>query len=454
MGKKKRRRQADLWVASSQLARSPGHPFYEALNEVLSEHGFDDFVEELCGKFYAEKMGRPSVAPGVYFRLLMVGYFEGIGAERGIAWRVADSLALREFLGLKVSETPPDHSTISRTRRLIDVQTHAAVFSWVLERLAESELLKGKTIGIDATTLEANAAMRTIIRRDTGEDYNQFLTGLAHASGIETPTREDLVRTDRKRKKKGSNKEWKHPHDADARITKMKDGRTHLAHKAEHAIDMETGAIVAVTVQGADKGDTTTLKETLIRAAENIEEATGQKKEMAEVVADKGYHSTETVKDFAALQIRSYISEPKRGRRKWKGNIEGRDATYANRRRIRGERGRELLRRRGEKLERAFAHLYRTGGMRRTEVRGHDNVAKRLLIQAGAFNLGMVMRKKLGAGTPRALHARILCALLAFFGLRKGLTRRISTFFEGLIGKLSIGPFPGGPRPKSVSGPN
>ena len=331
MGKKKRRRQADLWVASSQLARSPGHPFYEALNEVLSEHGFDDFVEELCGKFYAEKMGRPSVAPGVYFRLLMVGYFEGIGAERGIAWRVADSLALREFLGLKVSETPPDHSTISRTRRLIDVQTHAAVFSWVLERLAESELLKGKTIGIDATTLEAidattleaNAAMRTIIRRDTGEDYNQFLTGLAQASGIETPTREDLVRTDRKRKKKGSNKEWKHPHDPDARITKMKDGRTHLAHKAEHAIDMETGAIVAVTVQGADKGDTTTLKETLIRAAENIEEATGQKEEMAEVVADKGYHSTETVKDFAALQIRSYISEPKRGRRKWKGNIEG-----------------------------------------------------------------------------------------------------------------------------------
>ncbi len=454
MGKKKRRRQADLWVASSQLARSPGHPFYEALNEVLSEHGFDDFVEELCGKFYAEKMGRPSVAPGVYFRLLLVGYFEGIGAERGIAWRVADSLALREFLGLKVSETPPDHSTISRTRRLIDVQTHAAVFSWVLERLAESELLKGKTIGIDATTLEANAAMRTIIRRDTGEDYNQFLTGLAQASGIETPTREDLVRTDRKRKKKGSNKEWKHPHDPDARITKMKDGRTHLAHKAEHAIDMETGAIVAVTVQGADKGDTTTLKETLIRAAENIEEATGQKEEMAEVVADKGYHSTETVKDFAALQIRSYISEPKRGRRKWKGNIEGRDATYANRRRIRGERGRELLRRRGEKLERSFAHLYRTGGMRRTEVRGHDNVAKRLLIQAGAFNLGMVMRQKLGAGTPRALHARILCALLVFFGLRKGLRRRISTFFEGLIGKLSIGPFPGGPRPKSVSGPN
>ena len=278
MGKKKRRRQADLGVASSQLARSPGHPFYEALNEVLSEHGFEDFVEELCGKFYAEKMGRPSVAPGVYFRLLMVGYFEGIGAERGIAWRVADSLALREFLGLKVSETPPDHSTISRTRRLIDVQTHAAVFSWVLERLAESELLKGKTIGIDATTLEANAAMRTIIRRDTGEDYNQFLTGLAQASGIETPTREDLVRTDRKRKKKGSNQEWKHPHDPDARITKMKDGRTHLAHKAEHAIDMETGAIVAVTVQGADKGDTTTLKETLIRAAENIEEATGQKR--------------------------------------------------------------------------------------------------------------------------------------------------------------------------------
>lgn len=428
MGKKERRRQEELWLATNQLPKTPGHPFYEQLNAILDKHGFDDFVEELCAGFYAEKIGRPSIPPGIYFRMMTVGYFEGIGSERAIAWRVADSLALREFLGLKLSEQPPDHSTLSRNRRLISLEAHAEVFKWVLEKLYEEGLVDGTTIGIDATTLEANAALRSIVRRDTEEGYNEFLTGLAKASGIDTPAREDLVRIDRKRPKKGSNKEWKSPHDPDSRITKMKDGRTHLAHKAEHAIDMETGAIVAVTVQGADKGDTTTLIETLTQAAENIEESTKQTKEMAEVVADKGYHSTQTVKDFQALQIRSYISEPKRPRRKWKEDTEGRQATYANRRRIRGNRGSELLRRRGEKLERAFAHLYRKGALRRTEVRGHDNVAKRLLIQAGAFNLGLVMRKTTGAGTPRALHARILCALLAIFGLKSRLISRFKAF--------------------------
>jgi transposase len=436
MGKKERQRQEELWLATSELPKTPGHPFYQALNRVFDEHGFDDFVEGRCGKFYAEKMGRPSLAPGIYFRMMLVGYFEGIGSERGIAWRVADSLALREFLGLKLSEPPPDHSTLSRTRRLMDVETHAEVFGWVLKRLHEEELLEGKTIGVDATTLEANAALRSIVRRDTGESYQDFLIGLAEASGIETPTREDLVRVDRKRPKKGSNEEWKHPHDPDSRITKMKDGRTHLAHKAEHAVDMKTGAIVAVTVQGADQGDTKTLIQTLTRAAENIEEASRQSQEMTEVVADKGYHSTETVKDFQTLQIRSYISEPKRGRRKWKGDIEGRDATYANRRRLRGSRGIELLRRRGEKLERAFAHLYRKGALRRTEVRGHENIAKRLLLQAGAFNLGLVMRKMLGAGTPRALHARILYALLAFFSLKNALGSRIERSFQTWIAKF------------------
>ena len=263
MGKKKRRQQEDLWVATSELPRTAGHPFYERLNGLFNEHGFDDFVEGLCAKFYADKMGRPSLAPGVYFRLLLVGYFEGIGSERGIAWRAADSLALREFLGLKLSESPSDHSTISRTRRLIDVATHEAVFDWVLKRIGASGLLRGKTIGIDATTLEANAALRSIVRRDSEQGYEEFLMELAKASGIETPRREDLAKLDRKRTGKGSNRVWKHPHDADARITRMKDGRTHLAHKAEHAVDLETGAIVSVTVQGADQGDTQTMVKTL-----------------------------------------------------------------------------------------------------------------------------------------------------------------------------------------------
>ena len=292
MGKRKRKlRQQSIWIATQELPRSASHPFYKRLNRILEQNGFDEYVEQRCESFYAPTMGRPSLAPGMYFRLLMLGYFEGIDSERGIAWRAADSLSVREFLGLELGEAPPDHSTISRTRRLIEVETHRAVFSWILERLAAAGLVKGETLGVDATTLEANAALRSIVRRDTGEGYEAFLTRLAKASGIATPTREDLARLDRKRPKKGSNDDWTHPQDPDARITKMKDGRTHLAHKAEHAVDLETGAVVAVTVQPADKGDTETVKETLIEAAENVEKAKPQTEVVKELVADKGYHS-------------------------------------------------------------------------------------------------------------------------------------------------------------------
>jgi transposase len=233
-----------MWVPTTHLPTSASHPFYRRLNELLREHGFDDVVEGQCAGFYADTMGRPGLPPGIYFRLLLIGYFEGIDSERGIAWGAADSLPLRDFLGVGLEEAPPDHSTISRTRRLIALEAHRAVFTWVLQCLSTAGLFKGKTIGIHATTLEANAALRSIVRRDSGESYEEFLTQLAKASGIGTPTRADLVRIDRKRKKKGSNDDWTHPHDQDAKITKMKDGGTHLAHKAEHAMDLETGAIV------------------------------------------------------------------------------------------------------------------------------------------------------------------------------------------------------------------
>src|SRR5678809_1231278 len=260
-------------------------------------------------RFYAASMGRPSLAPGRYFRLLMVGYFEGLDSERAIAWRGADSFALRRFLDLELPDTPPDHSTISRTRRLIDLETHRAVFTWILKQLAEAGLVRGKTIGIDATTLEANAALRSIVRRDTGESYQEFLTQLAQASGIQTPTREELARLDRKRKGKGSNDDWTHPHHPDAKSTKMKDGRTHLAHKAEHAVDLETGAIVSVTVQDADEGDTTTSVETLIEAAEQVEAVRPDGDGIEEVVGDKGYHRNQLLVDFEAVGVRSSISE-------------------------------------------------------------------------------------------------------------------------------------------------
>jgi transposase len=410
-----REKQEEIWIANGELARSPGHPFYQRLNELLDGEKFDVFVEGLCRKFYAEKMGRPGVVPGVYFRSLLIGYFEGIDSERGIAWRLADSLALRQFVRISLTESTPDHSTISRTRRLIDVETHREVFGWVLGLLADRGLVKGKRVGVDATTLEASAAMRSIVRRDTGESYEEFLTGLAKDSGIETPTREQLASLDRKRKKRTSNQEWISPTDRDARVTKMKDGRTHLAHKAEHAVDLDTGAVVAVTLQEADKGDTTTLSRTLCEAGETVAELAGREavlhpdakpkvnlKGIEEMVADKGYHSGAVVERVKSYQVRSYIPEQRlRGRRHWEGKAAQQQAVYANRRRVQGNYGKRLLRRRGELVERSFAHCYDTGGMRRTHLRKHGNIFKRQLIHVAGFNLSLIIRKLLGAGTPR-----------------------------------------------------
>lgn len=436
MGKRKRGlHQPTIWIATSDLPRTAGHPFYERINRILDQAGFDGHVEKLCAPFYAERMGRPSLMPGRYFRLLMIGYFEGLDSERAIAWRVADSFALRAFLDLELPEAPPDHSTISRTRRLIDLETHREVFTWMLTRLAEAGLVKGKTIGIDATTLEANAALRSIVRRDTGESYQEFLMQLAKASGIETPTREDLARLDRKRKHKGSNDDWTHPHDPDAKITKMKDGRTHLAHKAEHAVDLESGAVVAVTVQGADQGDTTTSQKTLIETAEQIESVVPDSEGPKELVTDKGYHSNQMLVDLEAVGLRSYISEPDRGRRNWNNNPEAQKAVYRNRRRITGERGKRLLRLRGELLERPFAHMYETGAMRRVHLRGHQNILKRILLHAAAMNLGLLMRHFFGGGTPRGLQGRVAALFAVLFslaGLFQSLRVRLQSVYRSI----------------------
>jgi transposase len=427
--RRQREKQEGLWIAHTELASAPGHPFYQRLNELLEAEGFDEFVESRCAKFYAARFGRPSLTPGVYFRSLLIGYFEGIGAERGIAWRLADSLALRRFVGIGLDEYTPDHSTISRTRRLIDLDTHREVFGWVLGVLADRGLVQGRRIAIDATTLEANAAMRSIVRRDTGESYDDFLSGLAKASGIETPTREDMVRLDRKRKKRTSNKDWKSPADEDARVAKMKDGRTHLAHKAEHAVDLDTGAVVAVTLQAADKGDTATLDETLCEAGMAVAELVRREAEsqpddepkvnvdgIEELVADKGYHSGAVVQRVKSYQVRSYIPEKQqKGRRHWEGKAEQQQAVYQNRQRVRGSYGKSLLRRRGELVERSFAHCYETGGMRRCHLRGRENILKRQLIHVGAFNLSLILRKLLGAGTPRELRNRAVSLVLRLF---------------------------------------
>ena len=406
MSRRRRAKQQQLWVNSADLARSPGHPFYVKLNKLLAKHGFDEFVEDLCAPFYAGKHGRPSVPPGVYFRMLLIGFFEGIDSERGIAWRCCDSMSLRDFLGYDATDRTPDHSTLSVIRQRLDLETHNEVFHWVLRVLAANKLLKGKTIGVDGSTLEANAAMRSIVRRDSGASYQDYLKELAEQSGIETPTREDLARLDRKRKKRTSNLEWRSPQDPDSQITKMKDGRTHLAHKVEHGVDMETTAMVAVTLHGGAAGDTTTFMDTLATATESMRQVQDHGHGVSlvdEVVADKGYHSNESLETLNEVEIRSYVSEPKRGRRRWTGKRSSQEAVYANRRRIRGERGRRLMRQRGERVERSFAHCYDTGGMRRTHLRGHRNILKRLLVHTAGYNLALAMRKLYGAGVPRAL---------------------------------------------------
>jgi transposase len=413
MGKRRVGEEQEELFYASERVEAPGHPFYQRLNRVLERARFDEFCEKQCASFYHQRVGRPSMPPGVYFRLLLIGFFEGLDSERGIAWRVADSLSLRQFLGYGLNEATPDHVTVSRTRRLLDEETHQAVFGWVLKQVAEHGLLKGKTVGIDATTLEANAAMKSIVRRDTGESYMAYLKRLAAEAGIDPNDDAAVRQMDRKRRKKTSNEDWVNPHDREAEVTKMKDGTTHLAYKAEQAVDLETGAIVTVTTHGGASGDTTSIEETLPEAGLAIAEQIATESYdgeyhvnedgLEEVVTDKGYHSGAVLVGMAEMKLRTYLSVPQQPRRSWDGKQDEQQAVYANRRRVEGKRGKELLRRRGELLERPFAHQFETGALRRLHVRGRDNVAKRLLLQAAACNLALILRTMGGAGTPRGL---------------------------------------------------
>src|ERR671929_17167 len=404
-------------VMWSEMPRSPGHVFYDRLQEVLLGAGFDGFVENACRAFYAKTMGAPSVPPGRYFRMHMVGCFEGIDSERGIEWRCSDSFSLREFLRLEATDRVPDHSWLSKTRGRLPHEVHERVFGWVLALIAERGLVRGERIGVDASTMEANAALRAIVRRDTGEGYRAMLERLAKESGIATPTAEDLIRLDRKRKgKRLSNAEWASPTDPEARIAKLKDGRTHLAYKPEHAVDLDTGAVVAAEVHAADQGDTTTLPDTL-EAAEANPAAVGAAptpEDPAELVADKGYHSRDGLKDLEDGAWRSRIAEKKgTGVHRWRGDDEARRAVYNNRARLRSGAAKEAFRLRAELVERSFALVLDRGGMRRARLRGRENLRKRCLVHVAGYNLGLVVRLLVGAGTPREFLAGAAAHLLA-----------------------------------------
>jgi transposase len=412
LGRRNEQRQGEFWVATGQLPTSPGHVFYEKLNALLAEAGFDEWVETLCEPYYA-KCGRPGIPPGVYFRMLLVGYFEGIGPQRGIAWRCSDSLSLRKFLGIAPSEESPDHSSLSVIRERLPLEVHKSAFAWVLKLADEKDLLDGKTVGVDSTTLEANAAMKSIVRRETGEDWQAYVTGLMREAGSvgpeETPSFDEMKRFDKARKgKKVSNDDWESPSDPDSRIAKMKDGTTHLAYKAEHTVDLNSELILSAEIYHADEGDTQTLEDSVNEAQVNLQ-AVGSEVQIEDVVGDKGYHSAETVETFAEqTPYRTYVAEPKRPAgqtRIWTDKpATKKDAVYANRRRIRGERGKRLQRLRSERVERTFAHVCETGGARRTWLQGKEKVHKRYLISAMAHNMGRLMRELFGMGTPRGLQ--------------------------------------------------
>ena len=419
MGQQKDR-QGDLMVGWAEMPRSPGHVLYDRLQSVLIEGGFDGFAEAACRSYYAARLGAPSVPPGRYFRMHLVGYFEGIDSERGLEWRCSDSLSLREFLRLESRDRVPDHSWLSRTRARLPHEVHTAIFDWVLALIAEAGLVKGERIGVDASTMEANAALRNIVRRDTGEGYRGMLARLAQESGIETPTAEDLARLDRKRKgKKLSNQDWVSKSDPEAKIAKMKDGTTHLAYKPEHAVDLDTGAVVAAELHPADEGDTTTLEKTLAAAKENLEavDAAPTAEDPAECVTDKGYHSRSVLKALDDGPWKTRISEPKqKGFARWHGDGAARRAVTNNRTRLLSGVAKEAFKLRAEIVERSFAHNLDRGGMRRTWLRGRENVHKRYLLHVAGHNLSLLMRKLIGAGTPREAVAGgygCICVLIA-----------------------------------------
>jgi len=437
----------DLVIALKDLPPPPAHPFYERLNTLLDAAGFESFVEDLCRPYYAEGFGRPGVPPGVYFRMLFFGYFEGLASQRAIAWRCADGRSAQAFLGLPPHQATPDHSSLTKIRQRLPDSVHEQVFVFVLKLAEDKGLIPGKTVGVDSTLLEANAAMKTIVRRDNGDDWKEYVRKLATEAGIDKPTDEDLRRFDRQRTdKKVTNAEWTSSSDPDSKIAKMKDGTTHLAYKAEHVVDLKTELILAAPVYPADQPDSATLLESVVAAQVHLleaesglvleelaaqpEAAVAELTAIEEAAADKGYHKAETLADCAAAAVRTYIPEKQRkDDRVWTDKPPEWEKAYRhNRRRVSGRRSKRLQKLRSEKVERTFAHVCETGGARRSWLRGLLEVGKRYLMAVVGHNLGIIMRWVYGKGTPRSLQglrAAVVARILGWLGAG---TRRVQSW--------------------------
>ncbi len=428
-GSKKKASQQTLWLPTSDLVQTPVNAFYDRLDHELEQAGFHESIRELCRPYYQDSgTGRPGIDPVVYFKMLMVGFFEGIASERAIAARCADSLSVRHFLRYELTEATPHHSSMTRIRQRLPEEVYGEVFALILAALKKAKLVKGKKLGMDASVIEANASMRTLTHRLTGEAYRDYVRHLAAEAGIDTEDEAAVTRYDKKRTARGSrrkrvsNDDFTHPHDPDARIGRTKKGQTRMTYKPEHTVDLETGAIVDVDLRPGDEHDTAELADRVIEAEERMNRAVGQDPDEATIevlVADKGYYKTE---ELAALQeagIKTVIpgqAGPRNLDRLCKSH---RKAVQAARRSVKANYGRALQRKRGELVERSFHHVLDCGGARRTTLRGHENILKRYLIQAACANLSLLMRKLCGIGTPKqalAAAANLLAALLALVG--------------------------------------
>lgn len=432
--RKDREPQSSFWIPTSDLPSTAANAFYRRLDRALSESGFGDAVRALCEPFYesdTSRGGRPGIDPEVYFKMQMVGFFENLPSERGIAARCADSLSIRDFLHYELHEATPDHSSFTVIRQRLSPEVYEQVFELVLKALKTHKLLKGRRLGIDASVIEANASLKSLEHRLTGEAYAEYVRKLAEAAGVDTSEPAAVRRFDRKRPgRKSSNDEWQNPHDPDAKIGRTKRGSTRMIYKPEHVVDLETGAIVDADVRPGDEHDTDNLTERLLGAEARINRTLGEPNDTERVelvAADKGYFKLEEIWLLQGLNIQTGISDPQGNRRLDRLMETDRAALEAARRTVSSEAGKALLKLRAELVERGFEHVLDCGGARRTTLRGRANIRKRYLIQAACANLSLLMRHLAGVGTPKqalaASHALVTTIFQAVDRVLRALRR-------------------------------
>jgi transposase len=405
--RKKTQEQKEFWVVAERLPKASPSRFYELLNGTLERMNFGREVWEMCAPAYADatKGGRPGIDPVVYFKMLMVGFFEGIESERQIAARCEDSLSLRGFLGYALDEPTPDHSSMTVIRQRLGSDCFARVFAVVLAALRKHGLLKGRNLGIDSSVMEANASLRGLSERNTEEAYWDYVQRLAREAGLETTDGAALRNFDRHRAgKKLSNEQWQNPHDPDAKIGRTKAGATDMVYLPEHTVDLDTGAIVQAQVLAGDHRDSEELSTRVIEAVVSVQEALADPEAVPETLTgDKGYFS---------------LSDPRRAQRRLdKLSSSERQSLARAHRSVSSKYGRKLLRKRGQHIERSFAHVLDAGGMRRATLRGLENLNKRHQIAAACYNLSQLLRRLHGIGTPKQWAASLSLLLASALAL-------------------------------------